>query len=395
MTAPVTIVIPTRNRCDTLRASLATALNQDYPRLQVVVSDNASDDDTRAVVESFSDFRIRYVNTGQRVSMTDNFEFGLSHVQSGWAVMIGDDDGLLPNSLGWAIAAIEESGLRAFASLSCSYFWPSARSATGSTLSVPMGTRLQRFDSRRAIANGVRMFVHQFVMPQTYTGGIVHVDVIEKVKAVTGRFFLSQIPDYYSGFAICSVEKEFLFSERPFAIAGASSHSTGRALFDRKKNPFLQESILPFHERLPPTSYGTLAFSMPAIMIECYLKSIPLHRDFLNLSDAEILETILQESEYGREEIREWAECFADARGLSIEKAGHSRGGQRIRRRLSRMRRDASEFISRYRLVADSDLPIPTVEDASIISDVILKLRPPRLGSQFAKLLTAGRQKLG
>ena len=47
MSAPlVTIGIPTRNRASLLVRALRSALAQDWRRLEVVVSDNASDDAT-------------------------------------------------------------------------------------------------------------------------------------------------------------------------------------------------------------------------------------------------------------------------------------------------------------------------------------------------------------
>ena len=54
---PFTIVIPTKDRCDTLRYSLMSAISQSYQNYQVIVSDNASSDNTKSVVESFDDER--------------------------------------------------------------------------------------------------------------------------------------------------------------------------------------------------------------------------------------------------------------------------------------------------------------------------------------------------
>lgn len=94
-----TIIIPTRERSDTLRFSIANALSQDYGNFEVLVSDNNSMDDTKDVVLSFRDERLRYVNTSKRVSMSENWEFALNHVARGWVTLLGDDDALLPGAL--------------------------------------------------------------------------------------------------------------------------------------------------------------------------------------------------------------------------------------------------------------------------------------------------------
>src|SRR5680860_1583060 len=48
----VSVVVPTRNRADTLRQCLNSLLDQDYPRksFEIVVVDNGSTDDTPRVV---------------------------------------------------------------------------------------------------------------------------------------------------------------------------------------------------------------------------------------------------------------------------------------------------------------------------------------------------------
>jgi glycosyltransferase involved in cell wall biosynthesis len=78
MSAPkLSIVIPTRERAVTLRHTLRTLIDQSYSSCEIIVCDNASTDNTRDVVESFFDSRIRYINPGRRVSMSENWEFAL------------------------------------------------------------------------------------------------------------------------------------------------------------------------------------------------------------------------------------------------------------------------------------------------------------------------------
>ena len=92
------VIIPTRERADTLLHCLRTIVSQNYENLDIIVSDNFSQDNTREVVESFSDPRIKYINTGKRVSMSHNWEFALHHVQGDYVTFVGDDDGFLDGS---------------------------------------------------------------------------------------------------------------------------------------------------------------------------------------------------------------------------------------------------------------------------------------------------------
>ena len=95
----INVVIPTRERADTLKFCLQTVLMQAYSNLRIIVSDNFSNDSTKDVVLRFNDERITYLNTGQRLSMSHNWEFALSKITDGWVTILGDDDGLLPGAL--------------------------------------------------------------------------------------------------------------------------------------------------------------------------------------------------------------------------------------------------------------------------------------------------------
>jgi glycosyltransferase involved in cell wall biosynthesis len=95
----ITVIVPTRERCDVLQHCLQTLTMQDYQHLEILVSDNFSADATKEVVASAGDPRIRYINTGRRLSMSHNWEFALSHVRDGWVTFIGDDDGLPPGAI--------------------------------------------------------------------------------------------------------------------------------------------------------------------------------------------------------------------------------------------------------------------------------------------------------
>src|SRR5687767_10792326 len=97
MTRPLlSLIVPTRERARTLAFTLATALDQASGNYEVVVSDNASADDTEAVVRAIGDRRLRYFNTGRRLSMCDNYEFALENARGDYVIIIGDDDAVMP-----------------------------------------------------------------------------------------------------------------------------------------------------------------------------------------------------------------------------------------------------------------------------------------------------------
>ena len=93
----ISIIIPTRDRADYLKYSVQTALKIDDIEIEVIVSDNASSDHTKKIISSIKDDRLKYINTGKRVSMRENFEFALKASSGEYIIFFGDDDGIIPN----------------------------------------------------------------------------------------------------------------------------------------------------------------------------------------------------------------------------------------------------------------------------------------------------------
>jgi glycosyltransferase involved in cell wall biosynthesis len=103
----VTICIPTYNRPEMLRHSLQSVLQQSYKHLEVIVSDNASDTDTAAVVDSFSDDRVRVDRLDANIGMHGNMSRCL-HLGTGkYRVMLPDDDLMLPGNVQKKVAFFE------------------------------------------------------------------------------------------------------------------------------------------------------------------------------------------------------------------------------------------------------------------------------------------------
>ncbi|MDZ8135532.1 MAG: glycosyltransferase family A protein [Nostoc sp. DedQUE04] len=103
----VSIVIPTYNRSELLKTSLQSALAQDYPDFQVLVLDNASSDDTEAVVCSFADSRITYIRNETNIGMFRNWQRAIEVNSSPYLALLSDDDILLPNFIHESVLALD------------------------------------------------------------------------------------------------------------------------------------------------------------------------------------------------------------------------------------------------------------------------------------------------
>lgn len=88
-----TVGVPTFNRADNyLPHTLGILLRQRFTDFEVLVSDNAADDNTDEVVESFADPRIRYVRRPERLPPGAHFAAIAAEARGRYFVLNQDDD---------------------------------------------------------------------------------------------------------------------------------------------------------------------------------------------------------------------------------------------------------------------------------------------------------------
>jgi glycosyltransferase involved in cell wall biosynthesis len=93
MDPKVTIAIPTFNRADSyLSSAIECALAQGWSDLEIIVSDNCSTDNTKEIVASYSDSRLRYIRQNKNIGPNNNFNFCVNAAQGSYFLLFHDDD---------------------------------------------------------------------------------------------------------------------------------------------------------------------------------------------------------------------------------------------------------------------------------------------------------------
>ena len=105
----VTIGIPTRNRAKTLQLALESAMQQTYEEIEIVVSDNASSDDTPKILQraTVQDKRVRVIQQSVPLTMLRNFEATWREGRGDFFIWLADDDLLSDNFVEGAVTALE------------------------------------------------------------------------------------------------------------------------------------------------------------------------------------------------------------------------------------------------------------------------------------------------
>jgi glycosyltransferase involved in cell wall biosynthesis len=103
------IGISTYNRADGyLREALESAVRQRYANLEIIVSDNASTDDTEGVVHGFGDPRIRYHKQPRNLGANGNFNFCLEQARGDYFLLLHDDDLIDDDFIETCMAAVAD-----------------------------------------------------------------------------------------------------------------------------------------------------------------------------------------------------------------------------------------------------------------------------------------------
>jgi len=177
----VSIGIPTFNRPDGLKRTLTNICGQTYENLEIVVSDNFSDNrESIEVAKQFTtkDSRVRFFRQGSRLTIFDNFKFVLANSNGKYFMWAADDDEWDPRFISVCVLELRQGALSAISNIDTLF------RKTGKRKKIKM-PRFKRGSSR---FHDVQKFLLQMTPSMIY--GLHHRDRIQ--------FFLDAQPfDFY------------------------------------------------------------------------------------------------------------------------------------------------------------------------------------------------------
>lgn len=224
-----TFVIPTLNRAECLKLPVESILNaKESDNVQIIISNNKSDDDTQAVVKRFRDSRIMYVETPSRMSMSRNWEFASKFIGSEESIVcyLGDDDILSPNALEIVRQLFENYNIDAVSRESGYYFTPDCPTRYAGWLMLPPIngniTQENSILSLRKVANG---YLHYGNLPTLYHGFVRSQLIRRAIRK--GSLFNKACPDIYSDIALAAMNIDYIRISYPLTLGVASPKSNG------------------------------------------------------------------------------------------------------------------------------------------------------------------------
>jgi glycosyltransferase involved in cell wall biosynthesis len=221
----ISVMIPTYNRAHFLVEAVESVLSQDYPNVEVIVSDNASTDGTREVARKYqADYRFRYYRNEKNMGSGTNYEILLyKYAQGEYGKYLTDDDYLIDREhLSKAMRIIQKYNVKMVFSASVNKF-------EDENEYINMSLNLnEAVDSKWWIdhlcrtANGVTIF------PSCMSGNVFEIERAKNLSAFrSGQYY----HDYEFAIKCILMDKVTGYIREPSYVERRHSGQDGRTSF--------------------------------------------------------------------------------------------------------------------------------------------------------------------
>lgn len=232
----LSIVIPTKNRYETLIPTLNALLDNIVgSSYEIVVQDNSDNPtDAKAYLKQRPDGRIRYTHQAGFLSIVENTEAAFTRAQGEYITFIGDDDLVDPNIL-YFVQSFLDRDIDAVIYPPAYYWWPSVRFATptryhqpGAFWYPPSTSTAEQHINTKLELNQVTSqgAVALFDLPRVYHG-VVRRRVLEAIKTSSGHYVNGASPDMALAIATAFEVNSHIKIDIPLTVYGASKNSGG------------------------------------------------------------------------------------------------------------------------------------------------------------------------
>ena len=253
----ISVVIPTRNRSETLRSTLKTCIRQDSVDYEILVFDNsdpgAERDKVRAVIADIGDKRIRIEQSAKVLAMSESWETAVSLSRGRNLMIIGDDDGLIPNGVDLLMHLINKYPGQVLHWRTPFFIWAGREGSKNhaSFRFFAPGEHTLRLASKEVLHNVCHFHESYFLLPSIYTS-LIPRQTLDNIRSRTGRLFHTTSPDIGIGLVISMFCTHFYSIPVPITICGVSKHSNGAR--DRKPDISREFNSLNVQASLAPKS---------------------------------------------------------------------------------------------------------------------------------------------
>lgn len=282
-TSPLlSVVVPTRNRYETLSVLIEQLMAWPDQRFELVVEDNSADNTPIAelLARHGRDPRFSYSHSPAPRSAIENCDAATARIRGEVATFIGDDDSITRQCIDVASWMLHNQSQVMLCELG-SYTWPDMVHAVGINkilngrlLDVNPGGRIERVDVATELKIVAREGARTLARVPRFYQALVRRDALNLLRARIGTCFPGPVPDMSNAVALASVVSRCHWTDVPIVISGQSRKSmSGRNAVRQHQGSIRAEPSLPqdaaslWDERVPAFWSG------PTIWAEAALKA--------------------------------------------------------------------------------------------------------------------------
>lgn len=253
MSPRFSVLLPTRNGGAFIADCIHSVLHQDFDSFELVVSDNANDDATPAVLAGISNARLKVVRQPVKLPVQENWNAALAAAQGDYFLMLGDDDYLAPDTLRRL-----DSILSSYCDPDCilfngySYVAPNSIDDNAASYWSPQHHRYDSsfaegvllLESRKAIVRDMFRFRQRIPLNMQTT-----VFSRRSLKNMPAPVFRAPFPDHYLLNALLIAADKWIYVPERLIIVGVSPKSFGHYFYGQQSRAGLD--YLGIETRLP------------------------------------------------------------------------------------------------------------------------------------------------
>jgi glycosyltransferase involved in cell wall biosynthesis len=229
------VLLPTRNGGAQLEGCIRSVLEADRDDVELVVSDNASDDETPEIIARFAgDERLTALRQASPIEVSENWNACLERSRGERILLLGDDDRLLPDYFARADALLErweEPDCLLYNGFA--YASPGFVGSSHSYYADPFYVADDRLpkdgtfteSQRRAVL--AAMFRFRFPVHLNMQTALVTRAAVDRLRA---GLFKPPFPDFYGLAALMLVAERWVLSSERLVVVGVSPKSFGRTI---------------------------------------------------------------------------------------------------------------------------------------------------------------------
>ncbi|MBD2496477.1 glycosyltransferase family 2 protein [Nostoc sp. FACHB-280] len=173
----VSVVIPTYNRPEYLKQAIASAVNQTFNNIEIIVCDNCSDVSPQPIVEAFQDERIRFCRNSQNIGMVANIINGFVIAKGKYVASLHDDDMWEPDFLAKLVPPLEANSDLAVAF--CDHYVMKADGIIDDQLTQKCSKTWKRADLKAGIHQPFYKIAIENMSVGTANAAVIRKDVVD------------------------------------------------------------------------------------------------------------------------------------------------------------------------------------------------------------------------